>query len=156
MPTPIRRTVHTTYEQAQKDRQWHVVDVAGLSLGRAATQIAHLLRGKHKPTYTPNVDSGDFVVVLNAGKIVLTGGKPETKIYYHHTEYLGGLKQRPAKEMLATRSQEMIRRAVWGMLPKGPLGRVIIKKLKVYTGTDHPHTAQQPKTQKLQPMRHLS
>jgi large subunit ribosomal protein L13 len=156
MPTPIRRTVHTTYEQAQAGRKWHVVDVAGLSLGRAATQIAQLLRGKHKVTFTPNVDCGDFVVVQNAGKIVLTGGKPETKIYYRHTEYLGGLKQRPAKEMLATRPAEMIKKAVWGMLPKGPLGRVIIKKLKVYAGTEHPHAAQQPVVQKLSPMRHLS
>src|SRR5262249_51634983 len=144
---------YTSYEQAQQDRKWHVVDVAGLNLGRAATQIAHLLRGKHKPSYTPNVDSGDFVVVLNAQKVNLTGKKQDDKIYYRHSLYMGGLKARPAKEMLATKSDEVIRRAVWGMLPKGPLGRVIIKKLKVYPGAEHPHSAQQPAQHKLQTMR---
>lgn len=153
MPTPIKRTVQTTYEQALADRRWHVVDVAGLTLGRAATQIAHLLRGKHKPTFTANVDSGDFVVVLNAQKIVLTGKKLDDKIYYRHSLYLGGLKAKPAKEVLATKPDEVIRRAVWGMLPKGPLGRDIIKKLKVYPGAEHPHAAQQPAKHQLQTMR---
>lgn len=153
MPTPIKRTVTTTYEQALADRHWHIVDVAGLTLGRAATQIAHILRGKHKPTFTPNVDSGDFVVVLNAQKVVLTGKKLDDKMYYRHSLYLGGLKAKPAKEMLVNKSDEVIRRAVWGMLPKGPLGRDIIKKLKIYPGAEHPHTAQQPASQKLQTMR---
>jgi len=153
MPTPIKRTVQTTYEQALADRRWHVVDVAGLTLGRAATQIAHLLRGKHKPTFTANVDSGDFVVVLNAQKIVLTGKKLDDKMYYRHSLYLGGLKAKPAKEVLATKPDEVIRRAVWGMLPKGPLGRDIIKKLKVYPGAEHPHAAQQPAKHQLQTMR---
>jgi large subunit ribosomal protein L13 len=153
MPTPIKRTVQTTYEQALADRHWHIVDVAGLTLGRAATQIAHLLRGKHKPTFTNNVDCGDFVVVLNAQKVNLTGNKLDGKIYYNHTLFLGGLKQKPAKEMLATKPEEVIRRAVWGMIAKGPLGRDIIKKLKIYPGTEHPHGAQQPKTHKLQTMR---
>jgi large subunit ribosomal protein L13 len=153
MPTPIKRTVQTTYEQALADRRWHIVDVAGLTLGRAATQIAHLLRGKHKSTFTPNVDCGDFVIVLNAQKVALTGNKLEGKLYYHHSLYLGGLKAKPAKEMLAGKPEEVIRRAVWGMLPKGPLGRDIIKKLKIYPGAEHPHTAQQPVKHQLQTMR---
>ena len=153
MPTPIKRTYQTTYERAQDERRWHIVDVAGLNLGRAATQIAHILRGKHKPTFTPHVDCGDFVVVLNAKKVALTGKKLDDKIYFDHSLYLGGMKQRPAKEMLEKHPEEVIRRAVWGMLPKGPLGRVIIKKLKVYPGTDHPHTAQQPAKHALQSMR---
>ena len=107
--------------------------------------IAMRLRGKHLPTYTPNVDCGDFVVVLNAQKVVLTGNKTNDKLYYRHTLFMGGLKTRPAKEMIATRSPEVIERAVWGMLPKGPLGYAMIKKLKVYGGAEHPHTAQQPK-----------
>ncbi|HPH27918.1 MAG TPA: 50S ribosomal protein L13 [Pseudomonadota bacterium] len=153
MSTLNRRTVQTTTQQALDDRKWHVVDVAGLTLGRAATQIAHILRGKHKPSYTPNVDCGDFVVVLNAQKVVLTGNKTNDKLYYRHTLFMGGLKTRPAKEMIATRSPEVIERAVWGMLPKGPLGRDIIKKLKVYAGTEHPHAAQQPVAKTLRTMR---
>ncbi len=153
MPTQIKRTVQTTYEQALADRRWHIVDVAGLNLGRAASQIAHLLRGKHKQTFTPHVDCGDFVVVLNAQKIALTGKKLDDKMYYHHSLYLGGLKAKPAKEMLQTKSDEVIRRAVWGMLPKGPLGRDIIKKLKIYPGAEHPHAAQQPVKHQLQTMR---
>lgn len=140
-------------EKAQAERKWHVVDVSGLTLGRAATQIATLLRGKHKTDYTPNVDSGDFVVVLNAQKVHLSGKKLDDKMYYKHTLYLGGLKSWPAREMLQTRSDEVIRRAVWGMLPKGPLGRVIIKKLKVYPGAEHPHGAQQPNRFALKTMR---
>jgi large subunit ribosomal protein L13 len=153
MLTPIRRTPYTSHEKAQAERKWHVIDVAGLTLGRAATQIAHLLRGKHKPTFTPNVDCGDFVIVLNAQKIVLTGNKHDDKIYYDHSLFPGGLRRRPAKEMLATHSNEVIERAVWGMLPKGPLGRVIIKKLKVYAGAEHPHAAQQPTKQTLRASR---
>lgn len=153
MATPIPSTYLKNPEKAQAERKWHVIDVAGLTLGRAATQIATLLRGKHKPDYTPNVDSGDFVVVLNAQKVHLTGKKLDDKMYYKHTLYLGGLKSRPAREMLDTRSDEVIRRAVWGMLPKGPLGRLIIKKLKIYSGTDHPHSAQQPSKLTLKTMR---
>lgn len=153
MATPIPSTYLKNFEKAQAERKWHVIDVAGLTLGRAATQIATLLRGKHKPDYTPNVDSGDFVVVLNAQKVHLTGNKLDDKLYRKHTLFLGGLKSRPAREMLATRSDEVIRRAVWGMLPKGPLGRVIIKKLKIYSGTEHPHSAQQPNKLTLKSMR---
>lgn len=145
-----KSTSNLTQQQAQDGRAWHVVDVAGLTLGRAATQIAHLLRGKHKPTYTPNLDCGDFVVVVNAQKVHLTGNKQEQKLYYQHSLYMGGLKSKTAKEMLAVHPDEVIRRAVWGMLSKGPLGRVIIKKLKVYPGAEHPHAAQQPVDLKLQ------
>lgn len=156
MPTrtsKILRTPQLTTEQAAESRKWHVVDVAGLTLGRAATQIAHVLRGKHKRTYTPNVDCGDFVVVLNAKKIALSGKKHDDKMYYDHSLYMGGLRARPAKEMLAVHPDEVIRRAVWGMLPKGPLGRVIIKKLKIFPGAEHQHAAQQPNKLALKTMR---
>lgn len=151
--TPQKNTVQLTEKQAQDGRRWHVVDVAGLTLGRAATQIAQLLRGKHKATFTPHVDCGDFVIVLNAQQVVLTGKKQDDKMYYKHSLYPGGLRARPAREMLEKKSDEVIRSAVWGMLPKGPLGRVIIKKLKVYPGKDHPHGAQQPADHKLKSMR---
>lgn len=153
MSTPHKRTIQLTHEQAQAGRAWHVVDVAGLTLGRAATQIAHLLRGKHKTSFTPHVDCGDFVVVLNAQKVHLTGKKQDDKMYYKHTLFPGGLRAKPAREMLVKNSDDVIRRAVWGMLPKGPLGRVIIKKLKIYPGAEHPHEAQQPAAHKLQPTR---
>lgn len=148
-----RKTFQLTKEKAQDNRMWHVVDVSNLPLGRAATQIAHLLRGKHKPSFTQNVDSGDFVVVVNANQLMLTGRKMEGKLYYKHTLFPGGLRKTPAKEMIQEKSDRMIRQAVWGMLPKGPLGRVIIKKLKIYAGAQHPHDAQQPKKQKLLSMR---
>lgn len=153
MPTPSKQTKQLTKEQAYDGRAWHVVDVAGLTLGRAATQIAHILRGKHKPTFTPHTDCGDFVVVLNAQKVHLSGNKQKDKLYYRHTLFPGGLRSFPAEEMLAKDSDEVIRRAVWGMLPKGPLGRVIIKKLKVYPGAKHPHEAQKPTEHKLLAMR---
>lgn len=153
MLTSKLKTAQLTTEQAQDSRKWHIVDVAGLGIGRAATQIAHLLRGKHKPSFTPHVDCGDFVVVVNANKVALTGNKMEGKLYRHHTLFPGGVKTRTAKQMLEDRSYEMIRRAVWGMLPKGPLGRVIVKKLKIYAGNEHPHAAQQPEVHKLGSMR---
>src|SRR5579871_6834305 len=114
MLTPIRRTPYTSFEKAQAERKWHVVDIAGLNLGRAATQIAWLLRGKHKPAFTPNVDCGDFVIVLNAKKVALTGKKMSDKLYYKHSLYPGGLKAKPAQEMLQKHPDEVIRRAVWG------------------------------------------
>ena len=126
-------------------KRWFIVDAAGQPLGRIATRIAAVLRGKHKPTYTPNVDCGDFVVVVNAGKVKLTGNKMEDKLYRHHTEYPGGLISIPAQQLLATHPDRAIRRAVWGMLPKGPLGRRLIKKLKIYSGAEHEHAAQQPR-----------
>lgn len=153
MASVKQKTVQTTCEQAQNDRAWHIVDVSDIHIGRAATQIAHLLRGKHKPTFTPHVDCGDFVVVINANKVKLSGKKAAEKLYHKHSLFPGGLKTRAAKEMLQERADQMIEQAVFGMLPKGPLGRVIRKKLKVYTGTEHPHTAQQPKEYKLLSMR---
>jgi|SRR5579883_524722 len=140
----MRKTVSVTKEEGIEARKWHVVDVAGLTLGRAATRIAEVLRGKHKATFTPNVDCGDFVVVVNASKIRLTGKKLTDKLYYRHTGFPGGLVALPAEKMLARKPAEPIKRAVWGMLPKGPLGRKLFKKLKVYPTAEHPHGAQQP------------
>jgi large subunit ribosomal protein L13 len=125
-------------------RRWVVVDVSGKVLGRAATEIARVLRGKHRPTFTPHVDTGDFVVVLNAEKVVFTGDKHEKKIYWRHTLYPGGIKGTPAGRMLETHPEDVIRKAVKGMLPKNHLGRQLLKKLKVYRGEKHPHEAQQP------------
>ena len=132
-------------EVAHAQREWYVVDLKDQVLGRACTRIASVLRGKHKPTYTPNVDCGDFVIVINAGQVSLTGRKLENKVYRHHTQYPGGLVEIPANEMLDKHPDRAIRRAVWGMLPKGPLGRRLIKKLKIYRGADHEHAAQKPR-----------
>jgi large subunit ribosomal protein L13 len=136
-----------TYTQKKEEvqRDWRVVDASGQVLGRMASQIAAVLRGKDKPTFTHHVDGGDFVVVVNAEKLVLTGNKLETKLYRYHTGYRGGVKTQTAKQMVENDPEEMIRLAVWGMLPKGPLGRDMIGKLKVYRGPSHPHEAQQPK-----------
>ena len=143
-----QRRQHTTTlltkEAGDAQRGWHVVDLEGKILGRAACTIASVLRGKHKPTYTPHVDMGDFVVVVNADKIELTGAKWKSKLYRKHTGYMGGLVELTAEEMRARKPEEMIRRAVWGMLPKGRLGRKMIKKLKIYAGPTHKHEAQQP------------
>lgn len=126
-------------------KSWFVVDLDGKVLGRAAAQIAHVLRGKHKAIFTPHVDTGDFVVVLNADKVKLTGNKLSAKTYYRHTGYPGGLRQITAAKLLETKPEELIKKAVKGMLPKNKLGRQMFKKLKVYTGATHPHAAQQPK-----------
>jgi large subunit ribosomal protein L13 len=142
--SPIRKTVQLKKAEADAQRRWFVVDLEGKTLGRAATRIAHVLRGKHKPSYSPHVDVGDFVIVVNAGKVKLTGNKLADKIYYDHTLYPGGLRETSAEKMLAKKPEELIKRAVWGMLPKGPLGRRIYKKLKVYTAPTHDHAAQQP------------
>lgn len=132
-------------EAAAAQREWYVVDLEGVVLGRAATKIATVLRGKHKPSYTPHVDGGDFVIVLNAGKVKLTGAKMNDKKYRYHTGYMGGLRETAAGKLLAEKPEEAIRRTVWGMLPKGPLGRKMIKKLKIYAGAEHDHGAQQPR-----------
>lgn len=132
-------------KQSDIKRDWHVVDLDGQILGRAATQIARVLRGKHKAIYSPSVDAGDFVVVVNADKIVLTGSKLSDKMYYHHTGYPGGIRSANAATMLEKKPEDVIRKAVKGMLPKNKLGRQMLKKLKVYTGPEHPHKAQQPK-----------
>jgi len=126
------------------ERQWHVIDAADVVLGRLATHAATLLRGKHKPTFAPHVDTGDFVIVVNAGKVALTGNKRQTKIAYRHSGYPGGLKQVSYDELLSKRPERAIELAVKGMLPHNKLGRKLIKKLKVYPGADHPHRAQQP------------
>ncbi len=131
-------------EQARKSRQWFLVDARGQVLGRLATQIATLLMGKHKPQYTPSIDAGDFVVVIHASKIRLTGKKLQSKKYIHHTGYLGHLKQESYESFLRRKPEEVLRKAVWGMLPKNRLGRQMWKRLKVYSGETHPHRAQKP------------
>jgi large subunit ribosomal protein L13 len=129
---------------AEIQRDWWVADASGIALGRLASQVATRLRGKHKPGFTPFLDTGDHVVVVNARKLMLTGGKLTAKLYRHHSGYPGGLKEVPAEEMLAKHPERMIELAVRGMLPKGPLGRKMAKKLKVYAGAEHPHEAQRP------------
>jgi large subunit ribosomal protein L13 len=126
-------------------REWYVVDAAGQTLGRLATRIADVLRGKEKPQYTPHVDTGDFVVVVNAERIVVTGKKLDEKIYYRHSGYPGGLKERTLREQLERRPTDVIRLAVKGMMPRNRMSRAQLTKLKVYAGPDHPHEAQQPK-----------
>lgn len=128
----------------QYERKWYVVDASGKILGRLASKIATYLRGKHKPQFTPNVDVGDFIVVVNAEKISLTGNKLEDKTYYHHTGYIGSLKSETAKQRLKRKPEELITDAVQGMLPKTKLGKAMMKKLKVYKGPEHPHEAQKP------------
>ena len=126
------------------EHKWFVVDADDKVLGRLATKIATYLRGKHKPVFTPSVDTGDFVIVVNAEKIKLTGRKLDGKIYYWHTGFPGGIKSETARERMEKKPEEIIRDAVWGMLPKNRLGRAIFKKLKVYKGSEHPHEAQKP------------
>ena len=126
-------------------RDWYVVDANGLTLGRLATELARRLRGKHKAEYTPHVDTGDYLVVINAEKVKVTGNKAKDKMYYRHTGYVGGLKETSFEKLNATFPERIIEIAVKGMLPKGPLGRAMHSKLKVYAGAEHPHAAQQPK-----------
>lgn len=126
------------------ERKWYVVDATGHTLGRLSSEIASILRGKNKPTYTPHVDTGDYVIVVNAEKIKVTGKKMEQKIYYNHSEYVGGMKETTLAELMAKKPEDVITLAVKGMLPKGPLGRTMIKKLHVYAGPDHEHAAQKP------------
>jgi len=126
------------------ERKWYVIDANGVSLGRVAAKAAHVLRGKHKPTYTPHMDCGDNVIIINAEKANLTGNKLEDKMYYDHSQYVGGLRERTAKEMKEKYPVEMVERAVKGMLPHNRLGRAMYKKLFVYTGENHPHAAQKP------------
>ena len=125
-------------------RNWYVIDAEGKPLGRVASKAAVVLRGKHKPTYTPHVDCGDYVIIVNASKVLLTGNKMEDKKYYNHSQYPGGLRIRTAKEMVERYPEEMVEKAVKGMLPKNRLGRSIYKKLFVYAGENHPHMAQKP------------
>ena len=132
-------------KKAELQKDWYVVDLEGKILGRAATEIARVLRGKHKPIYTPSVDTGDFVIVLNADKVRLTGNKLSQKMYHRHSGYPGGLKSITAAKLLEKQPDELIKKAVKGMLPKNKLGRKMFSKLKVYSGGEHPHQAQQPK-----------
>jgi len=125
-------------------RDWYVVDASGKTLGRLATEVASRLRGKHKPEFTPHVDTGDYIVVVNADKVAVTGNKANDKMYYRHTGYPGGLKQATFSTLQAEKPEMIIEKAVKGMLPRNPLGRAMFRKLKVYAGTEHPHTAQQP------------
>jgi large subunit ribosomal protein L13 len=139
-------TAMRTYQATAQDRErvWYVVDAENKTLGRAATQIANVLRGKHKPTYTPHVDVGDFVIVINAEKVAVTGDKREKKVYWRHSGYPGGIRSRTLGDMLEKRPEEVIRKAVKGMLPRNRLARQQLRKLKVYAGPDHPHQAQKP------------
>ena len=138
----------TSYMQKKEtvERKWYVIDAEGKSLGRVATLAATYLRGKNKPTYTPHIDCGDYIIIVNAQKVNLTGNKLDDKIYYNHSGYTGGLRERTAREMKENYPVEMVERAVKGMLPKGRLGRQMYKKLFVYANESHPHMAQQPKT----------
>ena len=126
------------------ERKWYVVDANGMVLGRLASQVANILRGKHKPTYTPHVDTGDCVIVINADKVVLTGKKLDQKIYYHHTGYPGGLRETKYRKLMSDKPDFVVKHAVVGMLPKGPLGRAMAKKLFIYAGAEHGHEAQKP------------
>ena len=128
------------------ERKWYVVDAEGCTLGRLSSEIAKVLRGKNKPEYTPHVDAGDYVIVINAEKIAVTGKKLDQKIYYHHSDYVGGMKETTLREKLAKKPESVIEVAVKGMLPKGPLGRQMLKKLHVYAGPEHKHEAQKPES----------
>ena len=126
------------------ERKWYVIDAEGKNLGRVATKAAHILRGKHKSTFTPHIDCGDYVIIVNASKVNLTGSKLDNKMYYNHSGYPGGLRERNAKTMIENYPEEMMERAIKGMLPKGRLGRAMYKKLFVYAGSEHNHQAQKP------------
>ena len=138
----MRKT--TILKPDEVEKRWVLFDAEGRILGKMATEIAAILRGKTKPTYAPHMDAGDFVVVVNAEKVALTGRKWSQKMYYHHSGYPGGIKSISAEKLRQKRPEDIIRKAVWGMLPKNRLGRQLIKKLKVYAGSDHPHGAQKP------------
>ena len=129
---------------AKIERKWYVVDAAGLTLGRLASEVAKVLRGKNKPEFTPHIDTGDYVIVINAEKVVVTGKKLDQKIYYHHSDYVGGMKETTLREMMAKKPERVIELTVKGMLPKGPLGRQMYTKLHVYAGAEHDHAAQKP------------
>ena len=146
-----REIIMNTFMQKKEtvERKWYVIDAEGVALGRLATKVSTVLEGKHKPTYTPHIDCGDYVIVVNAEKVKLTGKKLTDKKYYNHSGYPGGLRERSAKTMIAQYPEEMVERAVRGMLPKGRLGREMGKKLFVYAGPDHKHAAQKPSEMKV-------
>ncbi|MBQ6541657.1 MAG: 50S ribosomal protein L13 [Lachnospiraceae bacterium] len=128
------------------ERKWYVVDAAGMTLGRLSSEVAKVLRGKNKPIFTPHIDTGDYVIVVNAEKVVVTGKKLDQKTYFRHSEYVGGVKEPTLREMLQKKPEEVVRHAIKGMLPKGPLGNEMLEKLHVYAGENHPHAAQKPET----------
>lgn len=138
------RTISAKTETVKRD--WFIVDADGKTLGRLATEIARRLRGKHKPEYTPHVDTGDYIIVVNAEKVRVTGNKAKDKMYYNHSGFIGGMKSISFEKLIQKKPEQVIERAVKGMLPKNPLGRAMFRKLKVYAGTEHKHTAQQPQT----------
>lgn len=140
-----QKTFSLRKEDALQARKWYVLDASGQVLGRLATRVATILRGKHKPIYTPHVDGGDHVIVVNAERVVLTGNKLKDKVYYHHSGYPGGIRAQTAEEILRKHPERIIEKAVRGMLPKTPLGRAMLRKLKVYAGPEHRHEAQQPR-----------
>ncbi len=142
-------TFFLSKENAAKSKQWRVVDASGVPLGRLATEVATLIRGKHKATYTPHVDGGDFVIIINASKVTLTGNKAAKKTYHRHSGYPGGHKITSFESMIERHPQRVIEEAVYGMLPRGPLGRTMRRRLKVYSGAEHPHGAQQPQAHEL-------
>jgi large subunit ribosomal protein L13 len=142
-PTHLRPTFQAKKNEAHG---WYIADLSGKTLGRAATRIASVLRGKHSPKYTTHEDAGDFVIVINAEKVKLTGNKWDDKKYFDHSLFPGGVRENSAKQLMQRHPTSLVERAVWGMLPKGPLGRRLYKKLKVYAGDKHPHLAQQPKS----------
>jgi large subunit ribosomal protein L13 len=145
MPVAAIHSHPTLHAKKNEAHGWYIADLSGKTLGRACTKIASVLRGKHTAKYTTHEDAGDFVIVINADKVHLTGKKWDDKKYYDHTLFPGGVRENSAKQMLARHPTSLVERAVWGMLPKGPLGRRLYKKLKVYAGAAHPHAAQQPK-----------
>ncbi|MBR4992761.1 MAG: 50S ribosomal protein L13 [Lachnospiraceae bacterium] len=128
------------------DRKWYVVDATGMTLGRLASEVAKVLRGKNKAIFTPHIDTGDYVIVTNAASVKVTGKKLDQKVYYHHSDYVGGMKETTLREMMAKKPEQVVELAVKGMLPKGPLGREMFTKLHVYAGAEHPHAAQKPET----------
>ena len=128
------------------DRKWYVVDATGMTLGRLASEVASVLRGKKKPIFTPHIDTGDYVIIINAEKVAVTGKKLDQKVYYHHSDYVGGMKSATLREKMNKKPEEVIEHAVKGMLPKGPLGREMYRKLFVYAGPEHKHAAQKPET----------
>ncbi|MDC0358851.1 50S ribosomal protein L13 [Oligoflexia bacterium] len=148
------KTYFQSKEDAHKARKWVVVDAANVPLGRLASEVACLIRGKHKPEFTHHVDGGDFVVVVNAEKIKLTGKKMDAKIYYSHSGYAGGLKETPVRRMLEKHPERVVQKAVKGMLPRGALGSQLLNKLKVYIGSEHPHDAQKPEVYQLKHVEH--
>ncbi|HTR63404.1 MAG TPA: 50S ribosomal protein L13 [Candidatus Binataceae bacterium] len=143
------QTVSVSHEDALRNRRWVLIDADDRPLGRVATRAASLLRGKHRPEFTPNQDTGDFVVVINAAKVKLTGAKATDKVYHRHTEYPGGIRKTTAGKLRETRPERLVETAIRGMLPKNRLGRRLITKLKVYGGAEHPHTAQRPEPVKV-------